>query len=174
VAGDPQGLVTFWDLADAVAGGTAFGWGPWGNHGTFVGGLTFGGAAGLGFDGLSGHVMVPHGTGSLEIGTHPEVVADNWAVWVRFRRGPLGAVRTLIAKGGSSSYCLRIDATGHLQIVDGGIVTLTDPTVLDTNVHQVLAGRAQNQTSMFVDGTYRGVATTTTGTPASGPAIPAR
>src|SRR4029077_8267604 len=92
LVGDPQDLVTWWDLVDAAAGQPVLGWGPFGNHGSLVGGLTPGGAARLAFDGHSGYVSVPHPS-SLERSNSITSSSDQWSVWCRIKRGPTGAVR---------------------------------------------------------------------------------
>jgi hypothetical protein len=163
---DPQGLITWWDLADAAAGQPVLGWGPYANHGAIVGGLSFGGSSGVAFDGNSGYVSVPH-HGSLEQLTTPVATIDQWAVWVRISRGPTGAIRSIISKGGGS-YCLRLDATGRPQILDNGVVTATATAIIDANPHSILAGRNGNSTYIYVDGAFQASGVASGGTPSSG------
>jgi hypothetical protein len=162
---DPQGTVTWWDLGDAVAGSPVFGWGPYQNHGALVGGVSPV-AGGLAFDGSTGYVSVPHHA-SLELGTSPTPNASSWAVWCRIARGPTGAVRALVSKGGGS-YRLQLDATGRPQIVDGGVVTATATAIIDANPHVIFAGRAGSSTYIFVDGASQAVASASGGTASSG------
>lgn len=157
---DPQGTVSWYDLRDAVSGGQAFGWGPTQNHGAFVGGLTYGGAAGLGFNGTTGYVSVPHHA-SLE--AQP---TNRWGVWLRFARGATGAVRALVSKGGNS-FCVRINAAGSVEVLDGGVVTFTS-AVLNTAVHTLLIGRDSTVLYAWLDGVYAGTASPASTTAASG------
>src|SRR4029077_11962982 len=111
------------------------------NHGTYAGGLTFGGAAGVTFNGTSGRVSSPDNA-TVDLGD-PTGAADVWGIWVRMKRGATGAIRSLVSKG-DKSYGLQLDATGRPQIVSNGVVIATaSSAIADTNVHDILACRVQ-------------------------------
>jgi hypothetical protein len=147
---DPQGTVTWWDLADAAAGQPIFGWGPYQNHGAGVGGLSFGGSSGVAFDGGSGYVNIPNSASLAGIGS-PSGPSDNWAIWCRVTRGPVGAVRALVSKG-DRAWRLQLDATGRPQLVSNGNVIATAANPLNTSPHTILAGRSSTAVFILVDG----------------------
>jgi hypothetical protein len=153
---DPQGIRSWWDLDELAGAAAAIAYGPYQNHGAYVGGVTPGGpAGGVAFDGTTGYISVPHAA-SLVMGS-PDA-SDTWALWAMLKRGPIGANRTIVSKGGGA-YGLRVNAAGRLEVLSNGNVIATSGSVLDANVHQVLAGRAGTQVFLYLDGANTGSAT---------------
>jgi hypothetical protein len=150
---DLQGTVSWWDLAE-TAGLRAWAWGPVQNHGSYVGGPTLGGAAGVALNGSSQYISVPDHA-SLDLG-------NVWTLWCHMKRGPLGATGTLMSKG-YGGYSLQVDLTGHLQVmVAGQAQVLRDPAVIDTSPHFVLATKQGGSVELWVDGVLRTSTTTAT------------
>jgi len=126
---DPNALVSWYRL-DEASGGALDVTGR--NPGTYQGGVTRGGAAGITLNGSTGYVSVPDAA-SLDLG-------DTWALAAIVKVGALGAVRALVSKGQAGPY-MRINATGNVELWDSGVQLLaTSSTALVAGTTYVVVG----------------------------------
>ncbi len=151
----PAGMVGWWpgdgNASDIVGG----------NHGILSGDATATADGRVGqafsFDGTGDFVVVPD---SPSLNITGDVTVDLWAKRTVFG----GSDRLMVAKGAGSIgaadapsvYFLNFDSTDHLaagfERADGSNVTLTGPTVTDTNFHHYAYVRSGDTQKLFIDG----------------------
>lgn len=138
------GAIGWWRLGETT--GTVAADDTYQGDGTYLGGLTRNGAAGVVFDGTSGRIETP---------TTKDVASSEWSLIARVKAGAAGAIRTLLSKG-PTGIVLRLDATNKPQVaIGGGAVLLTAPTALDAAEHVVAAmygPRPGGTLYLYVDG----------------------